>query len=171
MPTFAALITQVCYREEVRHAWTWGSLLMSSREELLLLKRGFHNSSPSHSLTRKGSYLYPKLIKDESIFLCWLPSFPTSSKVFSSIWEATGGGRGTDQCALLSWSVQWCLALCLCGCPPGWALLYLLMLLRSSSLHIPYSGKLSREKNFHKFRGFVAICESSLRKIWGRGVL
>lgn len=33
-------------------------------------ERGFHNSSPSHSLTRKGSYLYPKLINDESIFLC-----------------------------------------------------------------------------------------------------
>ena len=150
-----------------------GSLLMSSREELLLLKGGSTIQAQVIVWLVKALTFIPNwlMMSRVSIFLWWLPSFPTSSKVFSSIWEATGGGRGTDQCALLSWSVQWCLALCLCGCPPGWALLYLLMLLRSSSLHIPYSGKLSREKIFHKFRGFVAICESSLRKIWGRGVL
>ena len=35
---------------------------------------------------------------------------------------------------------------------------------------LPYSGKLE-EENFHKFHGFMAICESFIRKIWGRGVL
>ena len=33
-----------------------------------------------------------------------------------------------------------------------------------------YSGKLE-EENFHKFRGFMAICQSFIREIWGRGVL
>ena len=32
--------------------------------------------------------------------------------------------------------------------------------------NLPYSGKLSREKNFREFRGFVFM-----REIWGRGVL
>ena len=37
------------------------------------------------------------------------------------------------------------------------------------SLHILlYSGK---GENFCEFHGFVAICESFLRKFWGRGVL
>ena len=32
---------------------------------------------------------------------------------------------------------------------------------------LPYSGKLSREKTFHKFCSFVAIRESFLHEIWG----
>ena len=36
---------------------------------------------------------------------------------------------------------------------------------------LPYRGKLSREKNFREFRGFVAICESFLHEILGRGVI
>ena len=36
---------------------------------------------------------------------------------------------------------------------------------------VPYtcSRKLSKEKNFRKFHGFVVIHESFLRKVWGRG--
>ena len=36
---------------------------------------------------------------------------------------------------------------------------------------VPYSGKLSKGKNLRKFRSFVAICESFLHEILGRGIL
>ena len=37
----------------------------------------------------------------------YFPFLPSSTaEVVSSVWEAAGGGRGADQCALLSRSVQ-----------------------------------------------------------------
>ena len=40
-----------------------------------------------------------------------------------------------------------------------------------TSWSIPYSGKLSREKNFHEFRSVAAIYENFHHKIWGRGII
>ena len=37
--------------------------------------------------------------------------------------------------------------------------------------HLPYSGKLLREKTFMNFRGFEAVRESFLHEIWGCGDL
>ena len=61
------------------------------------------------------------------------------------------------------WSIQ-------CGCHQGYSELcvaYKFVCLEENLVF--FCGKLSREI-FCEFRGFLAICESFLRKIWGQGI-
>lgn len=139
--------SRMCLNVKVRGHW----FQCLSRDPWDLYWKEPHISNPSLSVQLRDRLNYPKSISDEPRHLSssadYFP-FPTSStpEVVSSVWEAAGGGRGADQCSLLSRSIQWCLALCLCGCPPGWANSSLTHSYRfytiwlSSSLHVHASS-------------------------------